>query len=47
MKKPEELTDDDKGLLASYGKVIDFIDKESITPIAQMFLKDYNKETLS
>ncbi|NMA82501.1 MAG: flavodoxin [Epulopiscium sp.] len=34
-KKPEQLTDDDKELLATYGKKVDFVDKDTITPLVQ------------
>ena len=32
-KKAEELDDDAKGMIATYGKVVDFTNKDSITPI--------------
>lgn len=32
-KEPGSLTDEDKGLLATYGKKVDFTDKDSISPI--------------
>jgi menaquinone-dependent protoporphyrinogen IX oxidase len=34
-KKPEDLDDDAKGILATYGKTIDFTKKDSIMPIIQ------------
>lgn len=32
-KKPEDLDDDSKGLLATYGKAVDFTNKNTIAPI--------------
>lgn len=32
-KSDEELTDEDKVLLATYGKQVSFLDQKSITPI--------------
>ena len=34
-KKPEELDDDAKGLIATYGKEIDFTNKDAIGPIVK------------
>lgn len=39
-KKPEELSDDAKGMLATYGKVVDFTNKNTIAPI----IKAINEE---
>lgn len=33
LKKAEELDDDTKGLIATYGKVVDFTNKDAIAPI--------------
>lgn len=32
-KKPEELDDDAKGILATYGKTVDFTNRDTITPV--------------
>ena len=34
-KKQEELDDDSKGIIATYGKVVDFTDKNAIRPIVE------------
>ncbi len=34
-KRPEELDDDSKGVIGTYGKVVDFTSKRSIEPIVQ------------
>jgi len=38
-KKPDELTDDDKQLLDTYGGKVDFTDKNTITPLVN-YIKD-------
>ena len=38
-KDPEELSDDDKGVLDTYGKKVDFTDKNTINPLL-LFLKE-------
>lgn len=38
-KNPKELSNEDKELLATYGKKVDFVDKETIVPLLD-FLKD-------
>ncbi|MDQ2086590.1 flavodoxin domain-containing protein [Herbivorax sp. ANBcel31] len=38
-KKPEQLDNDAKGILATYGKTVDFTDKKSIQPIVDAIKK--------
>ncbi len=40
-KSPEELSDDDREFLATYGKKVDFTDKKTIASLL-LFLKDQN-----
>ncbi len=37
-KKPDKLNDDAKGMIATYGKVIDFTDRNAIAPIVREIL---------
>ncbi len=38
-KKPEELDDDAKGIIATYGKVVDFCNRDTIEPILEAINK--------
>jgi len=42
-KKPEDLDDDSKGILATYGKFVDFTKRDSIIPIVEK-IKSYSLE---
>ena len=35
IKKKEKLDDDSKGIIATYGKVVDFTNKEAILPVVE------------
>lgn len=39
-KDPRELDDDSKGILATYGKVVDFTNKNAIAPIINIAKSD-------
>lgn len=42
-KSPEDMSEEDKGIIESYGKAIDFSDKNSIAPIIQ-YVKTLNSQ---